>query len=178
MMQDIRRICENPTDEDREWFPDIAGSDWKATLDHAMRNFKDESFILQYLSPRLMRELKLFSIMDDSNRPVLRVDAIHNERGYRQLREALSAQYNLGNREPNIQVWNVNVRATTCTTASHWASPRKRCCDMCTACGDSMYSLNPYCRTVPLPSSMPAHHGSKRLRQSDCARYTASTRIK
>ena len=33
MMQDIRRICEHPTDEDRQWFPDIAGSDWIATLD-------------------------------------------------------------------------------------------------------------------------------------------------
>ena len=29
MMRDIRRICENPTDEDRHWFPDIAGSDWQ-----------------------------------------------------------------------------------------------------------------------------------------------------
>ena len=26
MFTDIKRICENPTDEDREWFPDIAGS--------------------------------------------------------------------------------------------------------------------------------------------------------
>ena len=26
MMQDIRRICEDPDDEDRAWFPDIAGS--------------------------------------------------------------------------------------------------------------------------------------------------------
>src|SRR5690606_14253391 len=40
MMQDIRRICENPTDEDRAWFPDFAGSNWLTTLDFAMRNFK------------------------------------------------------------------------------------------------------------------------------------------
>jgi stage V sporulation protein R len=26
MYTDIRRICEHPTDEDRDWFPDIAGS--------------------------------------------------------------------------------------------------------------------------------------------------------
>ncbi|RTL34306.1 MAG: SpoVR family protein, partial [Burkholderiales bacterium] len=49
MYTDIKRICEAPTDEDRAWFPDIAGSDWLPTLDHAMRNFKDESFIGQYL---------------------------------------------------------------------------------------------------------------------------------
>src|SRR5690606_24928652 len=56
MMADIRRICEDPTEEDRRWFPEIAGSDWLETLDFAMRNFKDESFIAQYLSPKLMRE--------------------------------------------------------------------------------------------------------------------------
>jgi spore cortex formation protein SpoVR/YcgB (stage V sporulation) len=32
MMSDIRRICEQPTDEDRYWFPDIAGSDWIRVL--------------------------------------------------------------------------------------------------------------------------------------------------
>ena len=25
MMQDIKRVCENPTEEDRAWLPDIAG---------------------------------------------------------------------------------------------------------------------------------------------------------
>jgi hypothetical protein len=61
MYSDIKRICEAPTDEDRDWFPDIAGSDWLATLDHAMRNFKDESFIGQFLSPRVMRAFRLFA---------------------------------------------------------------------------------------------------------------------
>jgi stage V sporulation protein R len=65
MYTDIKRICEAPTDEDRAWFPDIAGAPWLPTLDHAMRNFKDESFIGQYLSPKLMRELRLFAIRDD-----------------------------------------------------------------------------------------------------------------
>jgi spore cortex formation protein SpoVR/YcgB (stage V sporulation) len=125
MMSDIRRICENPTDEDREWFPDIAGSDWIETLDHAMRNYKDESFIMQFLSPKLMRELRLFAILDDAERPTLRVDAIHDEMGYRQLREELSAQYNLGNREPNIQVYNVNVRGDLSLTSRHYMHNRQ-----------------------------------------------------
>ena len=41
MFCDILRICEQPTDEDRYWFPDIAGSDWVKTLHFAMENFKD-----------------------------------------------------------------------------------------------------------------------------------------
>lgn len=120
MMQDIRRICENPTPEDYEWFPDIAGSNWQTTLDHAMRNYKDESFILQFLSPHLIRELKLFSIIDDSEKPTLKVSAIHNEPGYRQIREQLSAQYNLGNREPNIQIYNVDIRGNRSLTLRHF----------------------------------------------------------
>jgi stage V sporulation protein R len=110
MFTDLRRICEQPTAEDRAWFPDIAGSDWVATLDHAMRHYKDESFIGQYLSPRLMREMRLFSVVDDANQSELEVSAIHDESGWRHLREALARQYDLNWREPAIQVWNVNLR--------------------------------------------------------------------
>jgi stage V sporulation protein R len=119
MYTDIKRICENPTDEDRHWFPTMAGSDWLETLDHAMRNFKDESFIGQYLSPQLMREFRLFSIVDDENEPELEVSAIHDESGYRAVREALSHQYDLGSREPNIQVWSVNLRGDRSLTLRH-----------------------------------------------------------
>jgi len=119
MYTDIKRICEKPTDEDRLWFPDMAGSDWLPTLDHAMRNFKDESFIGQYLSPNLMREFRLFSILDDDKKSELEVSAIHDEAGYRQVREALSRQYDLGSREPNIQVWNVNLRGDRSLTLRH-----------------------------------------------------------
>jgi stage V sporulation protein R len=124
MMQDIRRICENPTSEDREWFPDIAGSDWIKTLDFAMRNFKDESFIMQYLSPHLIRELKLFSILDDDKENMLNVSAIHDDAGYRYIRSALAEQYNLGSREPNLQVHNVDLRGDRSLTLRY--SPHNR----------------------------------------------------
>lgn len=52
MFQDIKRICQSPTEEDYYWFPDIAGKDWLDTLHFAMRDFKDESFISQFLSPK------------------------------------------------------------------------------------------------------------------------------
>ncbi|RCS59930.1 SpoVR family protein [Parvibium lacunae] len=120
MFQDIRRICEQPTAEDRQWFPDIAGKDWLTTLDYAMRNFKDESFIAQYLSPKLMRDLRLFSVLDHEENERLYISAIHDEAGYRDLRETLAAQYNIGNREPNIQVYNVNLRGDRTLTLRHY----------------------------------------------------------
>ena len=120
MYTDIKRICEAPTDEDRAWFPDIAGTPWVPTLDHAMRNFKDESFVGQFLSPKLMRDFRLFAIVDDDKQKELEVAAIHDDAGYRQVREMLSRQYDLGSREPNIQVWNVNLRGDRSLTLRHF----------------------------------------------------------
>jgi stage V sporulation protein R len=120
MMRDIRRICESPTDEDRYWFPDIAGRDWLEVLKFAMADFKDESFVAQFLSPRLMREFRLFTVLDDEQNEDLEVTAIHDEAGYRHLRQALADQYNLGSREPNIQVYDVNRRGDRSLTLRHY----------------------------------------------------------
>lgn len=125
MMMDIRRICEEPTEEDYRWFPDYAGSDWLETLDFAMRNFKDESFILQFLSPKIMRDLKLFCIDDDDREQEISVTAIHNESGYQTLRENLSRQYNLSIREPNIQIHSVDMRGDRSLTLHHTQQDRK-----------------------------------------------------
>jgi stage V sporulation protein R len=120
MMSDIRRICEHPTDEDREWFPELAGSDWLDSIHFAMQNFKDESFVLQYLSPKVMRDLKLFSIMDDERKMHIHIDAIHDEEGYRQVRTDLAKQYDLSYREPNIQVYSVDVTGDRSLTLHHY----------------------------------------------------------
>lgn len=119
MFTDMRRICENPTEEDRRFSPDIAGSDWLETLHHAMANFKDESFILQHLSPKVIRDLKLFSIVDDDADSAIRVSAIHNDDGYQRLREDLADQHNLSKLEPDIQVWEVSLRGDRSMTLRH-----------------------------------------------------------
>ena len=125
MMTDIRRICENPTAEDKHWFPDLVNTDWVKSLDFAMRNFKDESFIAQYLSPKVIRDLKLFSVLDDDVRKDLEITAIHNDPGYQSIRQAMALQYNLGNREPNIQVSNVNRRGDRSLTMRYFEHDRR-----------------------------------------------------
>lgn len=119
MWQDIRRMCENPTEEDKQWFPHIVHTDWLTTLNEAMRYYKDESFIAQFLSPRLIRELKLFHIIDDNQNPELWVHSIHDADGYQRIRETLSGQYNLGNIEPNIQVYSVDIEGDRALTLHH-----------------------------------------------------------
>ncbi|MGD9592370.1 MAG: SpoVR family protein [Candidatus Berkiella sp.] len=122
---DIRRICENPTEEDKKWFPDFAGSDWVQTLDFAMRNFKDESFIAQFLSPKVMRDLKLFNILDDDSKEELEVTAIHDENGYKKVRQTLSEHFNIGNQEPDIQVYNVDKRGDRSLTLRYTQRNRR-----------------------------------------------------
>ncbi|HEY6898331.1 MAG TPA: SpoVR family protein [Rhodocyclaceae bacterium] len=125
MWRDLRRICETPSEEDRAWFPEIAGSDWRQVFDFAMRNFKDESFIAQYLSPKLMRDFRLFAVLDDDRKDKLNIEAIHDEQGYRALRRMLSDQYNLGSREPNIQVWDVDLQGDRSLTLRHFQHKRR-----------------------------------------------------
>ncbi|MBY0334459.1 MAG: SpoVR family protein [Acetobacteraceae bacterium] len=110
MMEDIERICRTPTAEDRTWFPDWAGcGDQMAVLREAWAEYRDESFILQFLSPHLMRKLRLFHVSDDAEQPVLHVEAIHDEAGYRRLRSALARQYDPSWTDADIQVADVDL---------------------------------------------------------------------
>src|SRR4051794_14122598 len=110
MMQDIERICTNPTEEDYQWFPHIAGTqDYMAVLRDVWANYRDESFVLQFLSPHLVRQFGLFHVMDDSSEPHLRVEAIHDERGYRKIKQALAKHYDVSWFAPDIQVVDVNL---------------------------------------------------------------------
>jgi stage V sporulation protein R len=111
MMQDIERIVSNPDDEDREWFPDIAGTgDVMAVLRHVWVNYRDESFISQLLSPRLMRSWRMFHLRDDPQEAAgIRGDAIHDARGYRRIRRELARQYDVGYIDPNIEVVDVDL---------------------------------------------------------------------
>ncbi|KEY91059.1 hypothetical protein CF67_04044 [Candidatus Photodesmus blepharus] len=119
MFRDIKRICEKPTNEDKVWFPNLAETNWLDAVHFAMHNFKDESFISQYLSPKLIRDFKLFAIMDDNRNDFVEISAIHDTSGYRIIREKLAAQYNLSNLEPNIQVLNVDVRGDRSLTLQY-----------------------------------------------------------
>lgn len=111
MMSDIKRMSEDPTPEDLAWFPDIAGKGtWRDVLKDAWENFRDESFILQYLSPKVMRDFRLFALHDKSDDPYYGIASIHNETGYREVRQTLASMYDYGQLEPNIQVVGADLK--------------------------------------------------------------------
>ncbi|MEO1040892.1 MAG: SpoVR family protein [Pseudomonadota bacterium] len=120
MMEDIVRIVTVPTDEDRDWFPAMAGhGDWRAELKEAWANFRDESFIQQYLSPKVIRDFGLFALGDDGRKPYYRVEAIHDEMGYRNVRDSLAAMYDLGTHEPNLQVTGADLEGDRTLKVRH-----------------------------------------------------------
>lgn len=121
MFQDIKRICMEPTEEDREWFPDFAGNGkWVETTKWAMENFRDESFIQQFLSPHLIRHYRMFAIEDLSEADEITITDIHDRKGYANIREKLAKMFDLMELVPNLQVTSVNptTRGLTLTHIS------------------------------------------------------------
>lgn len=110
MFSDIRRICEAPTEEDRECFPDLCDTNWLESCMFAMENFKDDSFIEQYLSPKVIRDLKLINVSDEAYCPTYEITEIHNKKYYETIRRKLADGYNRDMQVPDIQVhlirWN------------------------------------------------------------------------
>ncbi len=121
MFQDIKRICENPTEEDKLWFPDIAGKDWKEVIvNDILKNFRDESFIRQFLSPKVIRDFKFFSIRSDDQLPnKYEVTDIHNTQGYREIRKTLSEMHDANNKIPVISITDVDIMDTRKLYLSH-----------------------------------------------------------
>jgi spore cortex formation protein SpoVR/YcgB (stage V sporulation) len=120
MMRDIQRICEQPDAEDRQWFPEFAGNDDAlATLRDAWSEYRDESFVLQFLSPRLIREMRLFAVCDQANAPFMSVEAIHDEAGYREVRRRLADFYDLSKREPEIEVTEADLKGNRRLVLTH-----------------------------------------------------------
>lgn len=120
MMSDIQRMSVTPTDEDRAWFPHIAGKgDWRDVLKDAWANYRDESFIMQYLSPKVMRDMRLFALKDTEGAEAYTVAGIHDESGYRKVRAALASLYDLGAREPDLQVTAAALQGDRRLTLTH-----------------------------------------------------------
>lgn len=126
ILQDIKRICENPTEEDIKWFPNLIGKSWLDEVHFAINNFKDESFILQYLSPKVIRDMRLFMVSDEQdNEEFYTVSAIHNETGYKKVREALSAHYSRSRYVPDIQVFDVDIYGSRSLTLEYIPTDNK-----------------------------------------------------
>ena len=113
MFKDIERVCKDPTEEDRYWFPDFAGEkDWLEVCKEAVELYRDETFILNYLSPKVIRDFKMFSIYDDEDLDFYRVDEVHSDEDVIDLKDKLSKLYSIINNIPQLEITGVDWEDT------------------------------------------------------------------
>ena len=118
IFQDIKRMCEKPTAEDKEWFPNVIGRRWQDVVKEAAFEYRDDGFISQFLSPKVIRDLKLFNVNlnydakekgKDTKALAAIVTEIHDEVGYRAIRALLAKSMERINYVPQIKVMGANL---------------------------------------------------------------------
>lgn len=109
IFKDIERMCVSPTEEDLKYFPQICNTDPMTTLQGIVEMYKDESFILQWMSPKVVRDFKLFNVENDSkNTESYTVGHTHSDEEWQGVRDALAANYSLQSYFPKIEVTSVD----------------------------------------------------------------------
>jgi spore cortex formation protein SpoVR/YcgB (stage V sporulation) len=107
---DIERICTKPTEEDKYFFPELIGQNPIDATSEAMKNFNDSGFISQYLSPKVIRDFKMFTLFDESKQAQnYVVSSVSDENGYNDIKNALATQYERNYSIPNIEVVGANL---------------------------------------------------------------------
>lgn len=119
LFQDIARMCREPTEEDRRWFPSLPGSDFWDVFRHIIVEHDDESFIRTYLSPKLIRDYAFYVLKDDPDKEYFEVTDIHNEEGYHTIRDKLAQRYAYHDNLPNLTVANVDITDGCALTLRH-----------------------------------------------------------
>ena len=71
-----------------------------------------------------MRDMRLFHVVDGPDEAELRVEAIHDERGYRKLRRSFARQYDVAWLDPDIEVVDVDLEGDRRLIVHHRALNR------------------------------------------------------
>jgi spore cortex formation protein SpoVR/YcgB (stage V sporulation)/intein/homing endonuclease len=120
IFMDIKRMCENPDDEDRRYFPDLCGGDWVEACLDAVANYRDESFIRQFLGPKVIRKMGLFKLVDDSREINYEIRAIQDPEGFREIRSSLARNYELDDWCPKVEITNADIRGDRTLTLTYY----------------------------------------------------------
>lgn len=120
IFEDVKRICENPTEEDKEWFPDIAGKgNWVETSLHMMKHHTDETLIEQFLSPTVIRKFDYFILEGGLSNRFLEVSAVKTEDGFKKIRAQLAKDYRISDKIPKIHVRDYQQETDRCLVLQH-----------------------------------------------------------
>jgi spore cortex formation protein SpoVR/YcgB (stage V sporulation) len=126
ILKDIQRVCTEPDEEDKHWFPHLADTDWRITIKDIVANYRDESAILQFLGPKVIRDQQMFNLHDEVHYDDYRVTSIHDDRGYKNIRKSLSSSYETAAMIPDIQITNADITGNRDLTLLHESYKGKR----------------------------------------------------
>lgn len=104
IFQEIRRICESPTEDDYKTMPLIAGTHWIETVNDVVRNYKDETFIRQFLTPSLMTRMKLMRIETDESKDSYVITGTHHKEDYEAVKNSLAESMTWHAHFPDIKI--------------------------------------------------------------------------
>ena len=96
----IKEETINPT-KASEWL-NLESKDWLVNIDTAMRNYKDESFVTQYLSDKFIDNEKMWVLEDDLELPYMEVTQIASNP--EEVREELTKYYSFSERIPTVVI--------------------------------------------------------------------------
>src|SRR6267142_369981 len=78
------------------------GTDWLETFHDTMHNYRDESFLLQFLTPKLVRDFKLMNILTREGLDHWTVTETAGPASFKEIRSRLAAAYRLESSIPEI----------------------------------------------------------------------------
>lgn len=108
IFKDIARAAKNPDAEDREWIPAVCNMKWQDAIKMGASEFRDDGFILQMMSPKVIREMGLFTV-EYKEKHQTTVIEIQDELGYNNIRAQLAASKQRINFCPEIYVKESNL---------------------------------------------------------------------
>lgn len=120
IFMDIRRMCEHPDDEDCRLFPNIVNTDWVETCLDAVANYRDESFVRQFLGPKVIRKMKLFKLVDDTRKENYLISAIQDINGFKEIRSTLAKSYETDEWCPKIEITDANIKGDRTLTLTYY----------------------------------------------------------
>ncbi|MFN3701750.1 MAG: SpoVR family protein [Alphaproteobacteria bacterium] len=134
ILEDVVRICKDPTDEDREWFHFAGNPNWLPIVKHAIFNSFDETYIEQYLSPKVMRDLRMFTLgmaedqdLDEEERMMKKyydidyamIKDVQTQDGFRKIRAQLARDNRITEKLPSVAFANYQEMTDRCLILHH-----------------------------------------------------------
>ncbi len=108
IFKDIKRAAIEPDAEDQEWIPAACGKKWQDVVKTAASEFRDDGFIMQMMSPKVIRDMGMFTV-EYTEKTAPTVIEIQDELGYKNIRNQLAASKQRINFCPEIYVKASNL---------------------------------------------------------------------